>query len=142
MSGQYVDATFSNKIADNKQFPVPIEGFCFGGTDLLSAKVVRETSSTLLLEVTYCNDVVGDKAVLGLDLSRGQERVGKWAYTPGGTVVGYGRGYVRLSVSDLEEPVTLSDYVLWIYGNNSGSDLISYPFRYEKLWCTGIKCND
>ena len=91
-SGEYIDATFSNRIADNKQFPASIAGFCFGCSDILAARVLNETPSSLFLEVTYCNEEVSDRAVLGLDVTWGQERGGgKWSYTPGGTVSGYGR---------------------------------------------------
>ncbi len=139
-SGRYIDETFSNRMADNKQFPFHIEGDCFGGTDLLSAKVIRETSSSLLLYVTYCNKVVSDRAVLGIWISDGS--VADWSSTPGGTVAGHGGSYVRLQVSNLEQPITVSDYTIKIYGNNSGKEIISYPFHYEKVWCNGTECKD
>lgn len=148
-SGQYIDSTFSNKIADNKQFPASIEGFCFGGSDILAARVLNETPSSLFLEVTYCNEEVSDRAVLGLGVTWGLDVTvdqegggGKWAYTPGGTVSGYGKGYVRLNAYNLERSVTLSDYTLSLYRNDARTNIISYPFRYEKMWCTESKCND
>lgn len=138
-SGQHIDATFSNRTADNKQLPANLEGSCFGETDLLSASVIRETPSSLLLYITYCNNLVSDKAVLGI----GSDHIPgvQWINTPGGTVHGYGYGYARLFLSDLEKPITVSDYKISIYGNNSGANIVSYKFHHEKVWCVGDECN-
>lgn len=141
-SGAYIDDTFSNVAATNKQFPSALGGFCFGGTDLLSAKVIHETPSSLLFEVTYCNTEILDGAVLGVSALRDDEYVYNFAFTPGGTVIGHGRGYVKLSASNLPKPMEQFEYSLMLYGNNSGAEFVSYPFRYQKVWCTAEICDE
>ena len=136
-SGSYIDSTFSNISTENQQYPKVIEGSCSSGVNILSAKVINETPSSILLRVIYCNDLVSDKAVLGIKANA--YPIG-WAYTPGGTVVGHGDGYVRLEATYFEKPITVSSYKIWLYGNNSSSELATYNFNYEKVWCTNIEC--
>ena len=140
VSGLYIDNTFSNRLADNKQFPAPIEGACFGETDLLSAKIIRETPSSLLLRLTYCNTLMSDKAVLGISVD--EDTRSAFGFTPGGTVSGYGFGYVRLEAYRLNKPTSVSNYTIKIYGNKSGRSVASYPFVYEKIWCNVSECED
>jgi hypothetical protein len=83
--------------------------------------------------------VISDQAVLGIKAD--YDTYVNWTYTPGASFW-HGEDYVRLAVLNLKEPITVSDYKIFMYGNYSRADIFNYPFHYEMVWCTDTECNN
>ncbi|MHB8651939.1 MAG: hypothetical protein ACYC8S_02275 [Minisyncoccota bacterium] len=139
-SGYYIDKTFSNKINDNKQHPVVLEGQCFGGIDLLSARIVNETDSSLLFQVQYCNESPQNYDQVDLGINALGDTGLSFGVKPGSVMAGYGSSLVRLFLYGSTKSATTTAYELYLYNDRTGEKIVGYPFQYIKRWCVEEGC--
>lgn len=128
---EYIDATFSNRIADNRQLPVFL-GECVGPTRILSTSVVHETPSSLLVQIEYC--ITENDGALATQLRLAEYDSQDWFFTPGSTTHGHGTTYARLGRQPSKDVETISTYRAQLYRNGAGTEVTTSPLLYTKEW--------